>query len=343
MIVYVENIKNGKEFNQLSEAVGWGEEEKEVIEKALERTVFSISAYDEGKIVGYGRIIGDETKFLYIQDIMVHPDYQNQKIGSTIMEKLVDQIKEYKKVNPELRAYVGPSYGKEGFYRKFGFKTRTEMHLGEGMILADNDEIETKLWDWEEEIPEDGLEEIMDILKNDGVIIFPTDTVYGLACDCYSEKAIERIFEMKNRARNKPICVLTNSVEKMKTVATVKEKEKELIDKYMPGALTIILDKKEDTPPILTAGLNTIGVRIPNNEIALKILEQYPHPLATTSVNESGEAAGVDVKDFITTFDGKVDAIIDGGKTELQVASTIIRVEKDEIKVLREGSLKIEE
>ena len=80
MIVYVENIKNTIEFNKLSEAVGWGQEEENVIEKALEKTIFSISAYDEGEIVGYGRIVGDETKFLYIQDIMVHPDYQNQKI-----------------------------------------------------------------------------------------------------------------------------------------------------------------------------------------------------------------------------------------------------------------------
>ena len=342
MIVYVENIKNGREFNKLSKAVGWGEEDKGIIEKALERTVYSISAYDEGEIVGYGRIIGDETKFLYIQDIMVMPEYQNQKIGSNIMTRLVEQIRVYQEKNPELRAYVGPSFGKEEFYRKFGFKTRKEMHLGEGMILA-NDGLETKLYNWEDEIDEKELEEVIDVLNKDGVIIFPTDTVYGLACNCYSEKAIERIFDMKNRARNKPICVLTNSVDKIKSVATVKEKEEKLVEKYMPGALTIIFDKKDDTPDILTAGLNTIGVRIPNNKIALKILEKYPYPLATTSVNESGEAAGVDVQDFITNFDGKVDIIIDGGKTELQVASTIIRLEDDEIKIIREGSLKIEE
>ncbi len=342
MITYVENIKNVKEYNKLSEAVGWGKRREEEIKNAQEKTLFSISAYDSGEIVGYGRVVGDETMFLYIQDVMVDPDYQNQKIGTNIMEKLMEKAEEYKRIYPEVRIYVGPDYGKENFYRKFGFITRKEAHLGDGMIWKPQPK-ESKLWNWEDEIDPKELEEVMDILDHDGVIIFPTDTVYGLACNCFSTKAIEKIFEIKQRAKYKPISVLTDSVEKINMVATISEKEQALVEKYMPGALTIVMDKKEHVPDILTASLPTVGVRIPNNHIALTILKNYPYPLATTSANESGEEAGVDVQDFITYFDGKVDAIIDGGTTDIQVASTIIRVENDQITTIREGSIKIEE
>lgn len=342
MIVYLENIKNAKEFNKLSDLVGWGKRKEESIKLALDKTIYSISAYDYGEIVGYGRIVGDETMFLYIQDIMVSPEYQNQKIGTHIMDKLIKKVEEYKENYPDIRVYVGPDYGKEDFYRKYGFKTRKEAHLGDGMIYSPGPK-ESKLYNWEEEINNDELEEIIDILDHDGVIIFPTDTVYGLACNCFSEKAIERIFELKNRPSYKPISVLTDSYEKIALVADISDKEEDLIDKYMPGALTIVMDKKEDVPNILTASLPTIGVRIPNNNIALTLLGNYKYPLAATSANESGSKDGIDVQDFITYFDGKVDAIIDGGKTKIQEASTIIRVENDEIKVIREGSIKIEE
>lgn len=343
MITYVENIKDVKEYNKLSDSVGWGKREESLLKEALDRTLFSVSAYDEGEIVGYGRVIGDETCFLYIQDIMVSPKYQGQKIGSNIMYRLLDKIKEYRKVSPDIRVYLGASLNKEDFYRRFGFHTRKEARLGEGMILMNENEKETMILDWEEEIKEDELEEVIQVLENDGVIIFPTDTVYGIACNCFSERAIQKIFDIKKRAANKPIGVLTDSVKKIETVATITPVEKKIIEKYMPGALTVVLNKKKGITDVLTAGLDTIGVRIPDNEIALKILSRFPFPLATTSANESGEAAGIDIKDFVTYFDGKVDVIIDGGPTKIQVASTVVKVEDEKINVLREGTIKIEE
>ena len=109
----------------------------------------------------------------------------------------------------------------------------------------------------------------------------------------------------------------------------------------MPGALTIIFDKNEKVPDELTSGLKTIGVRIPNHEIALKILEKIDFPLATTSANLSGEEAGISFDDVISTFNGKVDVIIDGGVSPIQIASTIVRVEDDTINILRNGSIKL--
>ena len=123
--------------------------------------------------------------------------------------------------------------------------------------------------------------------------------------------------------------------------ANIKPQELKIINDYMPGALTIILEKKDNISNILTSNLNTIGVRIPNNEISLKILEKQDYPLATTSANLSGNLPATRIEDLIEEFNGKVDIIIDGGITDLKISSTIVRLEDEEIKILREGSIKI--
>lgn len=135
MIKIVENKISVDDFNYLTDKVGWGTREFKVVEEALNNTLFSVSIYDDNKIIGYGRIIGDKTIFLYIQDIMVVPEYQGQKIGTKIMNVILTKVDEYKKVNPNIRTYLGASKGKEEFYERFGFKTRSNADLGEGMVL----------------------------------------------------------------------------------------------------------------------------------------------------------------------------------------------------------------
>lgn len=136
-IIYKEHTPTPEEFNNLTEAVDWGTRENKIIEEALKHTLYSLCVYDENKLIGYGRIIGDKTIFLYIQDIMVIPEYQGKKIGTGIMNKLIEKINEYKKVNPEIRTYLGATKGKESFYEKFGFISRPNEELGAGMILYD--------------------------------------------------------------------------------------------------------------------------------------------------------------------------------------------------------------
>lgn len=136
-IIYKEHTPTPEEFNNLTEAVDWGTRENKIIEEALKNTLYSLCVYDENKLIGYGRIIGDKTIFLYIQDIMVIPEYQGKKIGTGIMNKLIEKINEYKKVNPEIRTYLGASKGKESFYEKFGFISRPNEDLGAGMVLYD--------------------------------------------------------------------------------------------------------------------------------------------------------------------------------------------------------------
>lgn len=135
MIKYIEKTPSPTEFNYLTNSVGWGTRSDEIVAEALNNTLYSLCVYDDDKLIGYGRIIGDKTIFLYIHDIMVIPEYQNQSIGTQIMNNLLQQINLYKKINPNIRTYLGASKGKEPFYEKFGFISRPNKDLGAGMIL----------------------------------------------------------------------------------------------------------------------------------------------------------------------------------------------------------------
>ena len=135
MIKFFKNTITADVFNYLTDKVGWGMRETTIVQEALNNTLYSISVYDNDKIIGFGRIIGDKTIFLYIQDVMVIPEYQNKHIGTQIMNKLISQINVYKQTNPNIRTYLGASKGMEPFYEKFGFISRPNDDLGAGMIL----------------------------------------------------------------------------------------------------------------------------------------------------------------------------------------------------------------
>jgi len=134
-IKYISKKPEAKEYNRLTDSVGWGIRDEKIIQQALENTLYSLCVYDGDRLIGYGRIIGDKTIFLYIQDIMVIPEYQGKKIGTAIIKELLKEVEEYKKVNPNIRTYLGASKGKEDFYKKFGFISRPNEELGAGMIL----------------------------------------------------------------------------------------------------------------------------------------------------------------------------------------------------------------
>ena len=133
-VKYINKTPTVDEFNQLTEAVGWGRRENVIVEEALKHTLYSVCAYDEDKLIDYGRIIGDKTIFLHIHDVMVRPEYQGVGIGTGIMNKILDKVNEYRSVNPAIRVYLGASKGKEGFYEKFGFVGRPNENLGAGMV-----------------------------------------------------------------------------------------------------------------------------------------------------------------------------------------------------------------
>ncbi len=181
------------------------------------------------------------------------------------------------------------------------------------------------------------IEIIIENLKNGEVCAIPTDTVYGLA-SIIEDRAIEKLFELKKR-ENKPIAVLAANIEQFNKVAKdVSEEAKILAEKFLPGALTMVLPKKEGLSDILTQGFDTVGVRIPDDEVTLKILEVVG-PLAVTSANLSGEPPINDCHKLVEKFPG---ILVLEGEVKTFTPSTVV-ILGESVKVVREGPITISE
>ena len=184
------------------------------------------------------------------------------------------------------------------------------------------------------------LKDLGNNLKKGSIGIFPTDTVYGIGCNAFDEIAIKKLFELKSRNYSKPISVLISDSNMLyNLVEDISKEEQKLIDTFWPGALTIIFKKKHNISNLLTSNLDTIGIRMPNDKIALDLLNFSNIPLATTSANISGEDAGINVSDFYNCFNNKVDFIIDTGISDICKSSTVVQIIKGIPHILREGSI----
>lgn len=182
----------------------------------------------------------------------------------------------------------------------------------------------------------DIMKEIIDVINNDGIVIMPTDTIYGIVAKATNEDVIKRVYSLKKRDDRKPMLILVSGNEMLKDyVSSINELEQTLIDNLWPGPLTIIFDKK-NISDLLTGGLPTVGVRIPNNKEMLDIISSVGVPLLSTSVNLSGEKSATCVSNINKTMLDNVDFVYDNGECN-DVPSTIIRVVNGEVKILREG------
>ena len=188
------------------------------------------------------------------------------------------------------------------------------------------------------------LKEIAEIIKKGGIGIVPTETVYGIGANGLDEKAVEKIYLAKGRKQDNPINLLVNNIEMVEKVAkNITELEYKLMKAFFPGPFTIILNKKDIVPNIVTANQNTVGVRMPKNDIALKLIEYAGVPIAAPSANISGKPSGTDFKDIYNDFKDKVDFMIDGGESNIGIESTIVKVIDNIPHVLRPGSITAEE
>ena len=182
------------------------------------------------------------------------------------------------------------------------------------------------------------------IAKNRGIVVFPTETVYGIGTNGLDKEAVERLYKIKERPLNKPISLLVSDFEMIEKVAKdISETEYKIMKKFFPGPLTIILNKKDIVPDIVTSGGSTVGIRMPEEEITRKLIEYAGVPIAAPSANISGKPSGIDLQEIIKEFGDKVDYYIDGGKSKIGIGSTIVKVENNTIKILREGSISKEE
>ena len=183
-----------------------------------------------------------------------------------------------------------------------------------------------------------------ELLKKDidnKVIAFPTDTVYGVGCKINDFDAIDKIYEMKERDHSKPLAILT-STKDLADYVFLNDKAIKLMNKYWPGALTIIFKKKDKIDNIITANLDTVGFRMPNSKIALKILDKFGM-LCTTSVNKSGRAPLNDVEQIAMEFGDYIDYLVVDEETKSNVSSTVVDCTCSSINIIRYGDIKLTE
>lgn len=182
------------------------------------------------------------------------------------------------------------------------------------------------------------LDKISTSLKNSGLVIFPTETVYGIGANALDELAVSKIFEAKNRKGDNPLIVHLKNPEDIEKYAYIEnEIERRLIKTFMPGPFTIILRKKDIIPMNTSGGLDTVGIRVPKEKTIHAILEHLEFPLAAPSANISGRPSGTNINDIYEEFKDKVDYIIDGGSTDIGLESTVVRVINNEPVILRPG------
>ena len=178
------------------------------------------------------------------------------------------------------------------------------------------------------------------IIKNGGIVVFPTETVYGIGVNGLDRNAVEKLYKIKERPLDKPISLLVSDFEMIEKVAqNITEVEYKLMKKFFPGPLTIILNKRDIVPDIVTSGGDTVGIRMPKEEITRKLIEYAGVPIAAPSANISGKPSGTNLQEIIQEFEGKVDYFIDGGKSKIGISSTIVKVIDEIPYILREGSI----
>ena len=187
-------------------------------------------------------------------------------------------------------------------------------------------------------INSDELDLAIKSLNKGNLVIFPTETVYGLGANALDYKAVDKIFEAKNRASNNPLIVHLKNKDEITKYAIISNKiEQKLIDTFMPGPFTLILKKKDIIPSNVTCNMDTVGIRVPIDSIAHELLDKLSFPIAAPSANKSTKPSGTNVLDIIDEFNDSVDYIIDGGESLIGLESTVVKVIDNVPTILRPG------
>ena len=178
------------------------------------------------------------------------------------------------------------------------------------------------------------------ILKNGGLVAIPTETAYGLAANALDPEAVRKIFIAKCRPQDNPLIVHVSSMEEISPlVEKIDPRLYELAEKFWPGPLTVIMKKSDLVPPEVSAGLNTVAIRMPSHECARAIIAAAGVPLAAPSANASGKPSPTEAAHVAQDLDGKIDAIVDGGECSVGVESTVVTLATDPPTLLRPGGI----
>lgn len=187
---------------------------------------------------------------------------------------------------------------------------------------------------------DDILKKAADIINRGGLVAFPTETVYGLGADGLNETAVKKIYIAKGRPSDNPLILHISDKEQLKNLVTeITPVSKKLMDSFWPGPMTLVLKKQEVVSNVVSGGLDTVAVRLPENEIARKLIEFAKTPIAAPSANSSGRPSPTKAEHVLEDLDEKIDMIIDGGSCNVGLESTVIDVTGDEAVILRPGGV----
>ena len=182
-------------------------------------------------------------------------------------------------------------------------------------------------------VDENIINEAINVLADGGIVLYPTDTVYGLGANIFDKGAVRRVFDIKQRNLLKPLSILVSNVDSIDLVAKVSLSQKEIINSYLPGPYTFILQKKPIVPRAVTSGSNYVGVRVPDNEIACRLAGIFP--ITTTSANLSDEDVLSNPSEILTQLGRDVDLVIDVGDLKSNHPSKIIDLSMRNPKIIR--------
>ncbi len=182
------------------------------------------------------------------------------------------------------------------------------------------------------------------LLHEGKLVAFPTETVYGIGANALNSNAVRKIFIAKGRPADNPLIVhIADKKDLSKLVKRIPEKAKKLIGTFWPGPLTIVFEKSPLIPKIVTAGEKTVAIRMPKNKIALELIKLSKTPVAAPSANSSTKPSPTKAEHVLEDLDGKIDAVVDGGKTEIGIESTVLDLTSKTPMILRPGKITKEE
>lgn len=184
----------------------------------------------------------------------------------------------------------------------------------------------------------DCLQKVLQVLKNGGVVMHPTETCYGLAVDVFSENALRKLYEVKEMSFDKPVSILVDSLEMAQQYGDFSEKALKCAEKYWPGPLSIIVPRKNNLPNFLNPGQDFISFRYSSYTFCNEMVKNFGRPVSTTSANKTGEPQFYLPKEL-----SGVDLIVDGGEIPENKPSTIVKFDGDRLEILRQGDVRVEE
>ena len=191
------------------------------------------------------------------------------------------------------------------------------------------------------------IQEAVAILEAGGVIIYPTDTIYGIGSNALDEKAVRKVFELKERSLSKPLPIMVRNIMWAKGLSHIKKRDEEILKKVWPGKVTAIFNKKEIVPDILVSGYKTVGIRVPDYPFIDELLKHFGYPIISTSANISGEEGSGDINKVIESFSRQLsrqpDLVLDAGILAKSHPSAILDLTGTKPKISRVGPSKPEE